>query len=197
MTSLIRFIWSLSHEYGLINELAKLYEIVVWIDIHQYLRLMFFKPIQINLPEIKDDVPLQENVFLIDNGTIAYVHMISDDGSNYNPKRPYDPYDINKFTEILEKREKEIVDFLLRQDDVPCEKVLSLTILNGIGRDFCFANSLDLPETRMLSIIPEEVSTPQAKAWGILTYEERGLPFSPPDAHSAGCCHPPVGLLVG
>lgn len=115
------------NNYG--DLLAKRYKEYLWYFSLISLKCMRFEELDIDLPNSDDDLLFAEELFEFDKDKIAFVQFISNDiiknfKSNFNSK-------INELKNKLEKRDKEVIEFL-KTDVSDDTEIFFIKIFEGI-----------------------------------------------------------------
>jgi hypothetical protein len=133
--ALRHFIWVTAQKFGLLETLANRFREVVWMSVQQCLRLMFFKPIELDLPAWEGNLPVKEGIYEIDTDKLAYVHLIVDDATNYARDKPHDDmWKLDDLPQKIDGRREAVANWLTTGKCPHCREVFLITILGTIGR---------------------------------------------------------------
>ncbi len=89
-------------------------------------------------PTPKENLPIEEGIFQIDNDKLAYVQLIVDDFSNYNENEPYGTWKLDGLLQKIDERRETLANWLTVGKSPICHKVLLITVLGTIGRFISF-----------------------------------------------------------
>ena len=158
ITSALRhFIWSLSEKMGIRRVLSERFREALWVDVQEYLRLMFFERIERELPNWDENLPVEEGLFKIDSDKLAYVQLVVDDGSDYKEDEPFGSWTLHSLPEKIDARREIIAKWLTDGPKALCREVFIITALGKIGRHIFFGLKKEPLHSRALLIEAEEL----------------------------------------
>lgn len=158
ITSALRhFIFTTAKRMNLIDKLASNYRETLSANVDKSLDRMFFKSVDINLPNWEGNAPVKEGVYRIDTNKLAYVQTIVDDATNYEEREVFGHWDNKHIAKKSQDRRESIVKWLLQQKDLNCSEVLLVVVLGGMGRFIVFGLPKQPSRTRTEMMHAEEL----------------------------------------
>jgi Predicted metal-binding protein related to the C-terminal domain of SecA len=128
------YIWVTANRYNAVKVLAEKYKNILWKNAQEYFRLMQFEPLNVDLPVLKDNLLIKEQIFRIDSDKIAYVQLIVDNCDEYSVKDPYKEWKPVALSRSLFSRDKLINQHLKKINDFLNNDIFAIKIFGGIGR---------------------------------------------------------------
>ncbi len=161
-TALRHYILIKAEEYNAREVLIKKYRESLWQYVNERLFLMGLQPIELDLPNWNNELPIKEGTFQIDTDKIAYIQLIVDNAKDYNEQEIDGICDWDNIIPNLEKRREDIVKWLTKGDIMtpcrsPCAKVFLIIILGSIGRTILFGSKKIIDKSRTLIISPDDL----------------------------------------
>ncbi len=138
MHAVAHFILALASEKGLLGELAEGYRSTLWRFVQGYVRLLSQHPLDLDLPGSTIGFPLEETLYEIDTDKVAYIQLVTDDLSGYDPSTPCSTWDFEDLDKRVAQRAEQITDWLTGEGRGYCSNVLVVTVLGSLGRDIVF-----------------------------------------------------------
>lgn len=132
--TLRHFILIQSQQFGVKEFLLQGLRDKLWFDVNQYLDMMSFKYIPLDLPPWEKNISFEEGIFRIDNDKMAYVLLVLDDLTDYNLEEPYGAWDSKYNSELASKRCEFIIKWLTDGNAPNCNEVLVIVIFGQLGR---------------------------------------------------------------
>ncbi|MCK4782550.1 MAG: hypothetical protein KAV87_02285 [Desulfobacteraceae bacterium] len=158
ITSALRhFIFTTAKRMNLIDKLASNYRETLSANVDKSLDRMFFKSVDINLPNWEGHAPVEESVYRIDNNKLVYVQTIVDDANKYEEREVFGHWDNKHIAKKSQDRRESIVKWLLQQKDLNCSEVLLVVVLGGMGRFIVFGLPKQPSRTRTEIMHAEEL----------------------------------------
>jgi hypothetical protein len=134
VSCLRHFIWVAAYKHNAFKILAEKYKNVLWKNTQEYFRLMQFKPLNIDLPALKDNLPIKEQVFRIDSDKLAYVQLTVDNGDGYSAKDPYEEWKPAILDRDIFSRDKSVNQYLKKINDFSNNDIFVIKVFGRIGR---------------------------------------------------------------
>lgn len=157
VSCLRHFIWVSAYRYNAVKILAEKYKNVLWKNAQEYFRLMLFKPLNIDLPGLKDNLPIKEQVFRIDSDKLAYIQLTVDNGDGYSAEDPYEEWKTAFLSKDIFSRDKLINQYLKKINDFSNNDIFVIKIFGRIGRPAQIAIHAQGNQTLPISIEDLEV----------------------------------------
>jgi hypothetical protein len=132
--TLRHFILFQSQQFGATDLLLLGLRDKMWFDIIQYLDMMSFEYIHLDLPAWEKNLSFEEDIFRIDSDKIAYVLFVMDDLTGYNLDEPYGTWNSKDHSELASNRCEFIVKWLTEGNVPNCDEVLTIVIFGQLGR---------------------------------------------------------------
>lgn len=116
---------------------------------------MQFKPLNINLPLLKENLPIEDQIFRIDSDKLAYVQLIVDDGEGYSTKDPYKEWNSVALSKAISSRDKIVNRFLTENSNFSVNYIFMIKIFGRIGRPALI--DIGLRDNRILLLFIEDL----------------------------------------
>ena len=155
VSCLRHYIWVAANRYNAVKVLAEKYKNVLWKNSQEYFRLMQFESLDIDLPILGDNLPIEEQIFRIDSDKIAYVQLTVDNGDGYSVKDPYKEWKCITLSGDIFSRDKLIIEYLNKRADLSNNEIFVIKIFGRIGRPAVI--EIYLQENRILNISIEDL----------------------------------------
>ncbi|MCK9591651.1 MAG: hypothetical protein M0Q91_06555 [Methanoregula sp.] len=153
MMSAIRHNILLSAEkFGIRGLLLEKYSDHLWIRVCSNLKFILYRQIKFQLPKIQKNLPVRDGIFRFDSDKIAYVQLITDNGSGYQEHEINGVWDTSSISDQINDRTERIVRELERDKS---QKIFVIIIIGRIGRSFSFG--LHMPCENVILIPFEEL----------------------------------------
>ncbi len=150
MHAIRHFILTLACEQGLLGQIAVGYRRTLWRFVQDYIRLLSQGPLDLELPSPTSGLPLEEGLFQIDTDKAAYVQLVTDDLSGFDPSTPCGCWASGDLGQRILERAEETVHWLTGGGHGYCSNVLVITVLGSLGRDMVFAITGEPERSRVL-----------------------------------------------
>lgn len=158
ITSALRhYIFVTALNKGLIEKLIESYRKVLRNNVEASLNRMFYENIEYDFPISEELLPIEEKIYRIDTDKLAYIQIIVDDASDYNPDEVFCHWENKTLVEKLETRRDKIAKLLLDDPNLDCSKVLLIIVLGSIGRSIVLGIKSDPDNTLTVTIPAQEL----------------------------------------
>jgi hypothetical protein len=145
--ALRHFVLSTAYEYELLHEIADRYKATLSVFVNGYMRLLSLGRIDgLTAPTQATPLPIVESFFEIDIDKVAYVQLVTDDLTDFQPDEVYGTWNNKELSEALSQRSRQVIDWLTGGGLSYCRNVLAVTVLGSFGRDSVFG-TFELPST--------------------------------------------------
>jgi hypothetical protein len=151
------FIFRSAMEFEVLELLAEKYRKTLWIFIGEHMRLLSLGPVECDRPSGSVGAPVEESLFTIDADKVAYVQLISDDMSNFNPGEPCGVWECEDLGEVVEKRAASVVEWLTGGGNSYCRSVLLIYVLGSMGRDIFFGIQSEPPNAKVIALSAQDL----------------------------------------
>jgi len=141
-----------AEKIGIRDLLLEKYSDHLWTRVCSNLKFMSYGQIKIQLPKIQKNLPVRDGVFRFDSDKVAYIQLITDNGSEYPEHEINGAWDTSSISDQINDRMDRIVRELKRDKS---QKILVIIVLGRIGRSFKFG--LHKPCENVLLIPFEEL----------------------------------------
>jgi len=141
-----------AEKFGIRGLLLEKYSDHHWTRVCSNLKFMLYRQIKYQLPKIQENLPVRDGIFRFDSDKVAYVQLITDNGSEYNEHEINGVWDTSPISDQINDRTERIVRKLERDKS---EKIFVIIVIGRIGRSFKFG--LRMPCKNVIIIPFEEL----------------------------------------
>jgi len=157
VSSLGHHIWFTAKKYGILDNLIYKYRTIIKFKVHECLRLMLFSLVDVSLPAIEDNLPMEELLFEFDYQKLAYIQIITDDGNKYDENHLEENDEFKDYWAKIDIRRETITKYLIEGGFCNCKEVFLITIMGYIGRGIFVSFKYDPDNTRTLILSFEDL----------------------------------------
>ncbi len=120
---------------GIRGLLLEKYSDYLWTRVCSNLKFMMYRQIKFRLPNIPKNLPIRDGIFRFDSDKVAYVQLITDNGSEYQEHEINGVWDTSSISNQINERTNKIVRELEKDKS---QKIFVILIIGRIGRSFKF-----------------------------------------------------------
>jgi hypothetical protein len=155
--ALRHFILTIGKKHKKIKQLGTAISKTYWVAAKTSFELLGFKPTDIELPPLENDVDFIEGIYSIDSDKVAYIQMITDRAEVYKEVYPLRALSDKKQKNERNHRYENVISWLFELKNPQCQHIFFIAVVGCMGRSISIDYSPEPEHVRACILTSENL----------------------------------------